>query len=132
VQEELLRPTHIYAKLVGFLLQAVDVRALAHITGGGLPGNLPRPLPKGTAAVLDARKWPIPPVFSAIQKLGPVAPDEMARTFNLGLGLCVITPTSEVRRTIDTARAAGLDAWEVGQVVASTAAEPEVTLENLS
>jgi phosphoribosylformylglycinamidine cyclo-ligase len=133
VGEELLRPTHIYAKLTGFLAQAaLDIRGMAHITGGGLPGNLSRPLPKKTAAVLDARRWPIPPVFRTIQKLGPVEPSELAKTFNLGLGFCIITPASDVRRTIDTAGAVGLDAWEVGQIVASDAEEPTVTLENLS
>jgi phosphoribosylformylglycinamidine cyclo-ligase len=133
VQEELLRPTHIYARLVSAVRESgIDARGIAHITGGGLPGNLPRPLPVGTSAVLDARKWPIPPVFKAIQELGPVAPDEMARTFNLGLGLCIVTPQRDVQRTIDVARVTGFDAWDVGSIVASTAAEPEAVLENLS
>jgi phosphoribosylformylglycinamidine cyclo-ligase len=132
VAEELLRPTHIYAKVVDALVQSISVKALAHITGGGLPGNLPRPFPKGTAAVIDAKKWPIPPVFKAIQELGPVTPEEMFKTFNMGIGMCLVTSPGDVQRAIDTARIAGLEAWEIGQVVASTAAEPEVTVENLA
>jgi phosphoribosylformylglycinamidine cyclo-ligase len=132
VGEELLRPTHIYAKLVDMLRQSIDVRGIAHITGGGIPGNLPRPFPTGTAAVLDARKWVVPPVFQAIRKLGPVAPEEMFATFNMGLGLCVITPAIDVRRAIETAKVCGFEAWDVGQIVASTGAEPTATVENMS
>lgn len=132
VAEELLRPTHIYAKVVDALTQSISVKVLSHITGGGLPGNLARSFPKGTAAVIDARKWPVPAVFKTIQELGPVSPDEMAKTFNLGIGLALVTSPGDVHRAIDTARIAGFDAWEIGSVVASTADEAEVTVENLA
>lgn len=132
VADELLRPTHLYAKFVLDLKDKADVHAISHITGGGLPGNLPRPFPVGTRAVIDATKWPIPPVFKAIQKLGPVAPDEMARTFNLGLGLCVIVSQLDVATTIDTAHTHGFEAWDVGHVVASTEPEADAVVENLS
>jgi phosphoribosylformylglycinamidine cyclo-ligase len=132
VGEELLRPTHIYAKMVLSMLTHIEIHGIAHITGGGLPGNLPRPFPVGTAAVLDARSWPISPVFRAIQGLGPVAPDELARTFNLGLGLCLVVPPDAVASTITAANSAGFDAWAVGEVVPSSAAEPEAVLEHLS
>lgn len=132
VGQELLRPTHIYAKFALALQQHVDVHALAHITGGGLPGNLPRPFPVGTSAVIDARKWAIPPVFKAIQRLGPVAPDEMARTFNMGLGMCVIVPQDAVKATIDAANQHGFDAWDVGHIIESNAAEPEAFVEGLT
>jgi phosphoribosylformylglycinamidine cyclo-ligase len=82
--------------------------------------------------VVDATKWSIPPVFREIQKLGPVAPDEMARTFNMGLGLCVIVPAAEVKKTIDLARAHGFDAWDVGRIEASSESEPDAVVENLS
>jgi phosphoribosylformylglycinamidine cyclo-ligase len=132
VAEELLRPTHIYAKFVLGLLPRADVRALAHITGGGLPGNLPRPLPVGTRAVIDARKWLISPVFRAIQRLGPVAPDELARTFNLGLGLCVVVPAADVATTIALAATHGFEAWDVGRIEAHEGPEPEAFVEHLS
>ncbi len=132
VAEELLRPTHLYAEVALALVAAVDVHAMAHVTGGGLPGNLPRPLPEGTRAVLDATRWSMPPVFRAIQKLGPVAWDEMARTFNLGLGFCVVVAPSEVRRAIEVASVHGLEAWEVGRIEASASREAEAVLEGLS
>ncbi len=132
VGEELLRPTHIYAKYVLELAATAELHALAHITGGGLPGNLPRPLPPGTRAVVDATKWPMPPVFREIQKLGPVAWDELSRTFNLGLGMCVVVPPSEAKRTIDLARAHGFEAWDVGRIEASSEREPDAVVERLS
>ena len=131
VAEEMLRPTHIYAKYVLALRDAVELHGLAHIIGGGLPGNLPRPFPNGTRAVIDAKKWSIPPVFQAIRKLGPVAPDEMFRTFNMGLGLCAMVPAADVKRTIDLAKAHGFEAWDVGAIVASTEAEPDAIVENM-
>lgn len=125
VAEELLRPTHIYAKTVQALRTAVDLKALSHITGGGLPGNVPRSLPAGTRAVLDAKKWEIPAVFEAIRTLGPVDGDELARTFNLGLGLVAVVPAAEATKAVDTVRASGIDAWVVGQIDAQDEAEAE-------
>src|SRR5512142_1252782 len=87
VAEALLEPTRIYARDVLALLESVEVKSLAHITGGGLPGNVPRNLPDGTKAVLDARRWPRPPIFDLVQREGEVPWDEMFRTFNMGLGL---------------------------------------------
>lgn len=119
VAEELLRPTHIYTKAVLALRKAADVKAMSHITGAGLPGNVPRSLPAGTRALLDGSKWTIPAVFEAIRKLGPVAPDEMAHAFNLGLGLVAIVPAGEAAKAVEAIRASGIEAWEVGKIVAS-------------
>src|SRR5205823_6517309 len=83
---ELLEPTRIYVKDCLALRDAVDVHAFAHITGGGLPGNLPRVLPEEHRAVLK-RGWPVPAIFGRIQQAGRVADDEMLRTFNLGVGM---------------------------------------------
>src|SRR5512133_2500426 len=92
----LLEPTRIYAQDVLALLEAVPVKAFAHITGGGLPGNVPRTLPDGTRAVLDERRWPRPPVFDLVENEGGVPHDEMVRTFNMGLGLvAVVAPNDE-------------------------------------
>ena len=68
------------------LLEAVEVKGLTHITGSGIPGNVPRCLPEGTRAVLEARRWPRPPVFDWLQRLGGVSDAEMDSTFNMGLG----------------------------------------------
>jgi phosphoribosylformylglycinamidine cyclo-ligase len=129
VADEFLRPTHIYARYVLDLLGAIDVRGLAHITGGGLPGNLPRPLPAGTRAVVDASRWPTPPVFAALERLGPVDFPELAATFNLGVGLCVIVDAGDVPKAIAQAQAAGFEAWDIGRIEESTAAEPDAVVE---
>ena len=78
------------------LRRAVPVRAFAHITGGGVPGNLVRALPQGCGAVIERGSWPVPRVFAEIQRRGDVADDEMARVFNLGLGMVAVVPTEAV------------------------------------
>jgi phosphoribosylformylglycinamidine cyclo-ligase len=96
--EELLRPTRIYVKTVMGLLAKYKVKrvikAMSHITGGGLPGNLPRVLPDGLAVRLKRDAWSIPPVFQWLQKNGPVDSEEMFNVFNMGIGYClVVRPT---------------------------------------
>ena len=88
--EALLEPTRIYVRSVLALHRAGLLRAAAHITGGGLPGNLPRALPAGTRAVLDAASWPRPPVMAWLAERGGVAPDEMLRVFNCGIGMALV------------------------------------------
>jgi phosphoribosylformylglycinamidine cyclo-ligase len=114
--EALLEPTRIYAKDVLALLAAVPVRSLAHITGGGLPGNVPRNLPEGTRAVLDERRWPRPPVFDLVEREGAVPRDEMHRTFNMGLGLTAVVAPADAGRAAALLRSRGLDCWEVGGI----------------
>jgi phosphoribosylformylglycinamidine cyclo-ligase len=88
--EELLEPTRIYAKLIRGLLTKYPIKGAAHITGGGIPGNLPRILPEGRRAWIDRRCWPVPPVFDLIQKIGRISRAEMDRTFNNGLGMILV------------------------------------------
>ncbi len=114
--EALLTPTRIYARAVAALRAAVDVRALAHITGGGLPGNLPRVLPEGLGACLDAASWMLPPIFARIAREGPVAVDELRRTFNLGVGLCAVVPAAEAGAAVAALEGAGESAWVLGRV----------------
>jgi phosphoribosylformylglycinamidine cyclo-ligase len=114
--DALLEPTRIYAKDILALLAALPVKAFAHVTGGGLPGNVPRNLPDGTRAVLDARRWPRPPIFDLVQREGDVPQDDMDRTFNMGLGLvAVLAPAhaGEARRVL---AARGLESWVVGGI----------------
>ena len=128
--EALLEPTRIYARAIAALRRAADVRALAHITGGGLPGNLPRVLPAGTRARLDPRAWPRPALFGLVQRLGEVEADEMARTFNLGIGLCAVVPESEVAAALAALEAMGQGASRIGVIVAGPAgSEAEVEWE---
>ena len=113
---ELLTPTRIYVRAVAALLESVEVRALAHITGGGLPGNLPRVLPEGCGAVLDRGAWPCPEIFTRIAAEGPVEDAEMLRAFNMGLGLCAVVPEAEAEAAVGALRAVGEAAWHVGHV----------------
>ncbi|MFL5299736.1 MAG: phosphoribosylformylglycinamidine cyclo-ligase [Anaeromyxobacteraceae bacterium] len=112
----LLEPTRIYAKDVLALLAAVRVKALGHITGGGLPGNVPRTLPDGTAAVLDARRWPRPPIFDLVMREGEVPWDDMLLTFNMGLGLTVVVAAGDAPAAQAALAGRGLESWVVGGV----------------
>jgi phosphoribosylformylglycinamidine cyclo-ligase len=118
VGETLLTPTRIYAKTVAALVAALgdDLRALSHITGGGLPENLPRVLPAGLGARLELGSYERPAIFRAIQEGGPVEPHEMARTFNLGVGLCVVVAKEAADRAIASLEAAGEKAWRLGAI----------------
>jgi phosphoribosylformylglycinamidine cyclo-ligase len=114
--DTLLEPTRIYALDVLALLEQVPVKSLAHITGGGLPGNVPRNLPEGTRAVLDARRWPRPAVFDLIQREGDVPWNEMDATFNMGLGLVAVLAPSHVPAAQGLLASRGLASWVVGGI----------------
>jgi phosphoribosylformylglycinamidine cyclo-ligase len=114
--DELLAPSVIYAPAIRELLRVVDVHGIAHITGGGIIGNLPRALGKGNDAVVDRSTWEVPPIFGEIQRGGRVADVEMARTFNMGLGMVVAVPAEDAHRTLDVLRTAGHRAMEIGDV----------------
>ncbi|QYG91229.1 phosphoribosylformylglycinamidine cyclo-ligase [Iamia sp. SCSIO 61187] len=114
--DELLEPSVVYAPAIRALVDSVDVHALAHVTGGGLPGNLPRSLPKGVDAVVDPSTWEVPRIFGEIQRHGEISDDEMRQVFNLGLGMVAVVPAEDVYRALDTLRAAGVRATQVGVV----------------
>jgi phosphoribosylformylglycinamidine cyclo-ligase len=116
--DALLEPTRIYVRAVRALLAEVPVRAIAHITGGGLPGNLPRVLPAAMAARLDAAAWSRPALFDWLQSAGQVADDEMYRTFNCGIGMALVVPEADARRTIALLEAAGERAMPIGRIEA--------------
>ncbi len=125
--EQLLAPTRIYVKDCLALRGVLDVHAFAHITGGGLAGNLPRVLPVETRARLDESAWPRPEIFARIAALGNVAPDEMLRTFNCGIGMCVVLAKSDVARAQEFLSARGVQSFEIGAIEAAPGlAEPEV------
>ena len=114
---ELLTPTTIYAPVVKRLLEEVEeVYGMAHITGGGIPENLPRCLPKGLKAHVDWNAWSVPEIFLEIQRQGNVEEDEMKRVFNLGIGYCVVVPANRLELTMDVIRDEGIDCWEIGEV----------------
>ncbi len=124
IGEVLLTPTRIYVKDVLALKAAVRLKGLAHITGSGIPGNLPRCLPDGVRAELSEKAWQRAPIFDVLQRLGDVDRAEMFSTFNMGLGMCVVVSPSDVKAALALLRARGAQAWEVGQIVAgATGAE---------
>src|SRR5690554_1918393 len=120
VADVLLRVHRSYLGPVGALLDAGLVHALAHITGGGIPENLARVLPPGLEAHVDTAAWTPPAEFRAIAELGPVQRDEMFRTFNMGVGMILVVPAQAVDEAVGLARAAGIDAWALGDVRAGT------------
>ena len=118
--EELLRPTRIYVKpvLAAFTAYKVKrpIRALAHITGGGLLENVPRVLPPDCDAVFNLDAWEAPPVFKLIQKTGNVRDDEMFRVFNMGIGMIMVTTPSSVETVMEKLKKAGCKAKVVGRI----------------
>jgi len=114
--QQLLAPTRIYVKSVHALMQQVEVRSLAHITGGGLPENLPRVLPDDLGATIVGDSWERPAVFDWLQRHGNVAEGEMYRTFNCGIGMCIVVAADEADRAIDILGAAGETAWVIGRI----------------
>jgi phosphoribosylformylglycinamidine cyclo-ligase len=120
--DELLRPSVIYAPAIVALCRAVTVHAVAHITGGGIPGNLVRVLPSHCDAVVRADAWEQPRIFREIQRLGEVSDDEMARVFNLGIGMIAVVGADDAFTALDVLRAHGVDSLDIGEVVAGTGA----------
>jgi phosphoribosylformylglycinamidine cyclo-ligase len=113
--EELLEPTRIYALDCLALAAATEVHAYAHVTGGGLAGNLARVLPAGLTAVVDRGTWTRPPVFDLVGRLGPVAEPELERTLNVGVGMVAVVPDGPAAVRLLTGR--GVPAWVAGEVV---------------
>ncbi len=122
----LMAPTRIYIKPLLSLIKKLPVHALAHITGGGLPGNLPRVLPEGADALIAESSWTWPPVFQWLQANGGVERFEMYRTFNCGVGMVVVVSAENADAAIAHLQAEGENAWRIGEIVPSTHDEPTV------
>ena len=116
VGEAYLEPHRAYVREVETLRKAVEVRGMAHITGGGLVGNLPRAL-GGYGARLEAGSWEEPAVFGLVRSLGGVPENEMRRVFNLGVGFCAVVPPEAAEEGLEALRGAGCEAWRIGEVV---------------
>ena len=113
---ELLTPTTIYAPVVNELMEKEAIFGMAHITGGGIPGNLPRCLPEGLDVKVDYNSWPLPDIFKKIMLAGEISEEEMKRTFNMGIGFCVIVPEWAEDHTLMTITPYH-DCWTIGEVV---------------
>jgi phosphoribosylformylglycinamidine cyclo-ligase len=115
-----MEPTRIYVKPLLALMQAMPVKGMAHITGGGLVENVPRVLPDGTRAVLQASSWPRAPLFDWLQKEGGVDPDEMHRVFNCGIGMAIIVPADQAQAAQDLLSAQGEAVYRIGEIEAGS------------
>jgi phosphoribosylformylglycinamidine cyclo-ligase len=131
VGEALLEPHRSYLAMVRPMLEYHSIKGMAHITGGGITDNLPRTLPKGTGAVVDCSAWHVPPLFRWIQSAGGVPPDDMMRTFNMGIGMILVVPRDRAEQTVEELAArGGRGARVIGEVV--PADEPSVSYTRLS
>ena len=125
---DLLEPTRIYVKSILKLLESVPVKGLAHITGGGLIGNVPRVLPEKTRAVIERASWPRPAVFEWLQREGQVAETEMLRVFNCGVGMAVVVATQRADAAERALTASGETVFRIGRIESRKAGDPEIAL----
>jgi phosphoribosylformylglycinamidine cyclo-ligase len=126
--DALLAPTRIYVKPLLKLMAEVEIHGLAHITGGGLPENLPRILPTGCKAVIERNSWQLPAVFRWLQQQGNVTDAEMLRTFNCGVGMVVCVAPKDAARTLEFLHAEGEVSWLLGRIEASTDPQPHIEI----
>jgi len=116
--DALMAPTRIYVKSLLALMRELPVKGMAHVTGGGITENVPRMLPAGTQAALDASRWPRPAVFDWLSTQGRVGRDEMLRVFNCGIGMAVVVAANDEARALSLLAAEGERAWRIGTIVA--------------
>ncbi len=114
--EELLRPTRIYVKTILNLTRDFSIGGIAHITGGGITGNLPRIIPKGCKAIVHRGAWDVPPIFSFVKEKGKISEEEMLRTFNNGIGVILIVRPKEVEDILGRLRSLSEKAFIIGEV----------------
>ena len=118
--EELLTPTKIYASDCLELIAEAEVRALSHVTGGGIPGNLVRVLPDHVDAIVDRSTWRPQPIFDLIQTKGRIDDQEMESTFNMGVGMFAIVSADDADRALAFLTGRGVEAWQAGEIIDGT------------
>ena len=118
VGEALLKPTKIYVKPILKLIEQVKVKGISHITGGGFYENMPRMLREGVALKIDKNSYEVPPIFKLIAERGNIPERDMYNTFNMGIGMAVIVPESEVEKSLEILKEAGEEAYLIGEVIA--------------
>jgi phosphoribosylformylglycinamidine cyclo-ligase len=123
---ELLKPHLCYAPTLRKMLKQGWISALAHITGGGIPGNLPRVLPSGTQASIDLSSWPVPAIFRYLAKLGSIERDELLQSFNMGVGMIVIVPAPRVRNVENEFRRRRAKFYRIGRIERQEQGKPRV------
>lgn len=128
--KRLLEPTRIYVKSLLKLMETIEVKAMAHITGGGLTENVPRVLPEFTEAVIDTKSWQWPAVFKWLQEQGNVETSEMYRTFNCGVGMIVCVSQDQAAAAVEALNQSGEHAWIIGNIEKSDQQEPHTRFSN--
>ena len=126
--QSLLEPTRIYVKPVLATLAKVEVKGIAHITGGGLTENIPRVLPEGTCALLEQTRWTMPWVFRWLKKQGNIEDAEMYRTFNCGIGMVLVMAKENVAAAIESLAGHGVEAFEIGSIVKREPGTPQTVV----
>ena len=126
--EALLEPTRIYVKPVLATLAKVEVKGMAHITGGGLLENIPRVLPERTQARLEEARWPRPATFDWLQRYGHIDRAEMHRTFNCGVGMVLVVAKKDAQATIENLKEHGVEAYDIGSIVERKEGEPQAVV----
>lgn len=114
--EELLKPTKIYVKAFISLRDKLEIKGMAHVTGGGIPGNLLRILPEGVYANIKIGSWPVPKIFNLIEKIGKVSEDEMKKTFNMGIGYVMVVPEEKGGEAVSLLNKSGYTAFIIGSI----------------
>ena len=127
--ETIIAPTRIYVKPLLALMQALPVKGMAHITGGGLLENIPRILQDDLTASLDVTSWPMPPLFQWLQTMGNIESREMHRTFNCGIGMAVVVAASDATRAMQLLSEAGETVYQIGKIEARIAGQAQTTVQ---
>ena len=117
IAETLLTPTKIYVKSILALIEQVDVKGISHITGGGFYENIPRSIPKGLTAKIDKSAVKVLPIFDLIAKTGNIPERDMYNTYNMGVGMSIVVPASEVDKALEILRANGETAYVIGEII---------------
>ena len=116
ITKEYLTPTYIYTSLIQELINEVPILGMANITGGGIQENLPRCFPDGLKPDVNYNSWPMPHIFHDIMMAGEIPEEEMKKTFNMGIGYCVVVPANVVEDTQSIIKTYGLKSWIIGEV----------------
>lgn len=127
--DALLAPTRLYVRAVRATLKTTPIKGIAHITGGGIPGNLSRILRDDCRAVVDPGAWPEPPVFDYLRSTGSISPEEMVDVFNLGIGLILVVATSNADKAMTALQSAGEEVYKIGGIDAASGSGGRVALE---
>ncbi|MDP2168834.1 MAG: phosphoribosylformylglycinamidine cyclo-ligase [Rhodocyclaceae bacterium] len=126
--DALIAPTRIYVKSLLKLMESLTVKGMAHITGGGITGNVPRVLPEDVTAVIEKSAWTLPPLFQWLQRAGNVADDEMHRVFNCGIGMVVVVAAADAARASELLTAAGETVYALGRIEARQAGQEQTII----